>query len=165
MYGPRPDGKRFLTASTQAIADGILIDVTAQAAEVGFKVHTVVTDHLYEASIVPPAGLEGEGQSIEGRLHGLIFRTLHAAKAIRDSDPTPTHRVAGLQRSSPADSWAICRSISPASRSAPGAIRPIPANQGAARVNGMFLPNAANGRQRGAKAGGRRGQRNGRTRT
>ncbi len=50
------------------------------------KVSTCVTDHLYIDYIVPPAGLEGEGQSIEGRLHDLLFRTLLAAKAIRDSD-------------------------------------------------------------------------------
>ena len=76
----------FSYTRAQAIADGVLIDVTAHAAEVGFKVHTVVTDHLYGEYVVPPAGLEGEGQSIEGRLHDLLFRTLLAAKAIRDSD-------------------------------------------------------------------------------
>ena len=76
----------FSYTRAQAIADGVLIDVTVQAAEIGFKVHTVVTDHLYGEFVMPPAGLEGEGQSIEGRLHDLLFRTLLAAKAIRDSD-------------------------------------------------------------------------------
>jgi hypothetical protein len=76
----------FSYTRAQAIADCVLIDVTAQAAEMGFKVYTVVTDHLYGDYLVPPAGLEGEGQSIEGRLHDLLFRTLLAAKAIRDSD-------------------------------------------------------------------------------
>ena len=69
----------FSYTRAQAIADGVLIDVTAQAAEVGFKVHTVVTDHLYNMYVVPPAGLEGEGQSVEGRLHDLLFRALIAA--------------------------------------------------------------------------------------
>jgi hypothetical protein len=76
----------FSYTRAQAIADGVLIDVTAQAGEVGFKVHTVVTDHLYNMYVVPPARLEGEGQSVEGRLHDLLFRTLLAARAIRDSD-------------------------------------------------------------------------------
>ena len=76
----------FSYTRAQAITDGVLVDVTAQAAEMGFKVHTVVTDHLYGEYVVPTAGLEGEGQSIEGRLHDLLFRTLLAAKAIRDSD-------------------------------------------------------------------------------
>ena len=36
--------------------------------------------------MVPPAGLEGEGQSLEGRLHDLLFRTLIAAKASSAGD-------------------------------------------------------------------------------
>ena len=68
----------FSYTRAQAIADGVLIDVTAQAAEVGFKVPTVVTDHLYNRYVVPPAGLEGEGQSVEGRLQDLLFRALIA---------------------------------------------------------------------------------------
>lgn len=60
----------------QAIEDGVLVDVTAQAAQLGFKVHTVVTDHLYNGYVVPPAGLEGNGQSVAGRLQDLLFRTL-----------------------------------------------------------------------------------------
>ncbi|KHK01335.1 DUF6573 family protein [Desulfovibrio sp. TomC] len=76
----------FSYTRAQAIADGVLVDVTTQAAQIGFKVHTVVTDHLYNEYVAPPAGLEGEGQSVEGRLQDLLFRTLLAAKAIRDSD-------------------------------------------------------------------------------
>ena len=69
----------FSYTRAQAIEDGVLIDVTNQAAQLGFKVPTVVTDHLYNGYVVPPAGLEGEGQSVEGRLHDLLFRTLVAA--------------------------------------------------------------------------------------
>lgn len=65
---------------TQALADGVLVDVTAQAKETGFKLHTVVTDHLYHTFLVPPAGLEGEGQSVEGRLHDLFWMLLAAAR-------------------------------------------------------------------------------------
>ena len=64
----------------QAIADGVLIDVTAQAREVGFKLHTVVTDSLFHNYIVPPQGLEGEGQSVEGRLHDVLWMVLVAAR-------------------------------------------------------------------------------------
>ena len=31
----------------QAIADGVLVDVTEAAKAIGFKPHTVVTDHLF----------------------------------------------------------------------------------------------------------------------
>jgi len=46
----------------------------------GFKVNTVVTDHLYGNYLTPPVGLEGEGQSLEGRLTDLLFKTLIVAK-------------------------------------------------------------------------------------
>ena len=65
----------------QAIADGVLIDVTAQAREAGFKLHTVVSDNLFHSYIAPPAGLEGEGQSIEGRLHDVFFILLAAIRS------------------------------------------------------------------------------------
>jgi len=64
----------------QGIADGVLVDVTAHAKETGFKLHTVVTDNLYHSYIVPPAGLEGEGQSVEGRLHDVLWMVLAAAR-------------------------------------------------------------------------------------
>ena len=76
----------FSYTRKQAIEDGVLIDVTEQAAEIGFKVNTCVTDHLYGDYLAPPAGLEGEGQSLEGRLHDLLFRTLIAAKASSTGD-------------------------------------------------------------------------------
>ena len=56
----------------QAIEDGNLLDVTAQAKESGFKVPVCVSLNLYAKYITPPSGLEGEGQSVEGRLHDLF---------------------------------------------------------------------------------------------
>lgn len=64
----------------QAIADGVLVDVTAQARETGFRLHTVVTDNLFHGYVVPPHGLEGEGQSVEGRLHDALWMVLTAAR-------------------------------------------------------------------------------------
>lgn len=66
---------------TMALESGVLIDVTNQAKEAGFKFHTVVTDNLFHSYIVPPAGLEGEGQSIEGRLHDVFFVLLAAIRS------------------------------------------------------------------------------------
>ena len=37
----------------QAIADGVLVDVTEQAKVIGFSIHTVVTDHLQSAHQSP----------------------------------------------------------------------------------------------------------------
>ena len=71
----------FSYTRSQAIADGVLIDVTAQAKEAGFKFHTVVTDNLFGSYITPPAGLEGEGQSVSGRLHDVFFVLLAAIRS------------------------------------------------------------------------------------
>ena len=70
----------------QAIADGVLVDVTEQAKATGFKLPTVVTDNLYHHYIEPPAGLAGEGQSVAGRLHDLLTLALFAAKRAANSD-------------------------------------------------------------------------------
>lgn len=70
----------------QAIADGVLIDVTEQAKATGFKLPTVVTENLYHHYIEPPTGLTGEGQSVAGRLHDLLTLALFAAKRAGNSD-------------------------------------------------------------------------------
>ncbi|AGW13851.1 DUF6573 family protein [Megalodesulfovibrio gigas] len=70
----------------QAIADGVLVDVTTQARQSGFKVPVAVTERLFHQYIIPPPGLEGEGQSIEGRLHDLFFQSIMTAQKARGKD-------------------------------------------------------------------------------
>lgn len=50
----------------QAFADDVLVDVTEAAKEIGFRIPTVVTDHLFHGYVEVPEGLEGEGQSDGG---------------------------------------------------------------------------------------------------
>ena len=76
----------FEYSRAQAIADGVLIDVTEQAKATGFKVHTVVTGTLYHGYVVPPAGLVPEGQSVTGRLHDVLMLALFAARASKGTD-------------------------------------------------------------------------------
>ena len=61
----------------QALEDGVLIDVTEQAKGVGFKVPVAVGDTLYYQYIVPSKNLAG--QSLEGRLHDVLFLAYLAA--------------------------------------------------------------------------------------
>jgi len=70
----------------QAIADGVLVDVTGEAKATGFKLHTVVTDHLFHGYVEPPAGLDGEGQSVTARLHDLMVLALFAARKAMNTD-------------------------------------------------------------------------------
>ena len=71
----------------QALADGVLIDVTDHAKALGFRVPVAVTDHLYNGYVaaVPP-GLESEGQSTAGRLHDLLSLAMIAARSSKGTD-------------------------------------------------------------------------------
>jgi len=71
----------------QALADGVLIDVTGQAKTLGFRVPVAVTDHLYNGYVafVPP-GLESQGQSTAGRLHDLLMLAIIAARISKGMD-------------------------------------------------------------------------------
>jgi len=70
----------------QAIEDGVLVDVTEQAKAIGFRLPTVVTATLYQGYVEPPAGLEGEGQSVTGRVHDLMVLALFAARRTINTD-------------------------------------------------------------------------------
>lgn len=87
----------FSYTRKMAIEDGVLIDVTANAKEVGFSLHTVVTDNLFHGYVVPPAGLDGEGQSMLGRLHDLLMLARVAAGGQPDGDRV-SFKVAFLMR-------------------------------------------------------------------
>jgi len=81
----------FAYTRRQAIADGVLIDVSDQAREAGFKLPVCVSDHLYHGYLVPPEGM-GEGQSVEGRLHDLFTMT-KAAMVTRWEDNRVYYQV------------------------------------------------------------------------
>jgi len=76
----------FSYSRADALADSVLIDITAAAREHGFKLHTAVTDSLFNGYVVPPDGLEGEGQSVEGRLHDLLTMAMIAARKGLEQD-------------------------------------------------------------------------------
>ena len=70
----------------QALADGVLIDSTATAQTYGFKLPFAISDALYRGYVMPPAGLAGEGQSLEGRMHDLLMLANIAAKKGLEQD-------------------------------------------------------------------------------
>lgn len=65
----------------QAVEDGVLVDITKYAIQVGFKIHTAITWNLYSSYVCPPAGLEGYGQSIEGRLYDVLWLAVLTARS------------------------------------------------------------------------------------
>ena len=71
----------------QAIADGVLIDVTAHAKALGFRVPVAVTDHLYHGYVEVPSGLDvSSSQSSNGRLHDLLTLAMFAARTSKGKD-------------------------------------------------------------------------------
>jgi hypothetical protein len=65
----------------QALADGVLIDVTEDAREAGIKYPTAVTEALWNGYIDPDERLKSMGQSARGRLWDVLFLFTFAARS------------------------------------------------------------------------------------
>ena len=77
----------FSYTREMALEDGVLIDVTEDAKQVGFSLHTVVTSNLFNGYVVPAAELDGSfGQSTAGRMHDLLMLARIAAGGEPDGD-------------------------------------------------------------------------------
>lgn len=104
----------------QAIADGVLVDVTDAARAVGFKVHTAVTDHLYQGYVEVPAGLDvSDGQSTTGRLHDLLFLVLCSAKKSHPGADRATVRIAFLMAPGRTETVDVIAHIGPGDQGEP----------------------------------------------
>ena len=69
----------------QAIADGVLVDVSKQATEAGISVPCAVTTRVWAELVTPGARAVKEGQSIEGRLWDTVFMLSMAIRGLRTS--------------------------------------------------------------------------------
>jgi hypothetical protein len=63
----------FRYTRAQAIADAVLVDLTAWAREVGFVFPVACTAAVWHGCVVPPDALRGQGQSERGRGHDLVW--------------------------------------------------------------------------------------------
>lgn len=57
----------------QAIADGVLVDVSETAKEAGINFQVSLTSTVWGHFVVPPVNLESCGQSVTGRLWDLLW--------------------------------------------------------------------------------------------
>jgi len=103
----------------QAVADGVLVDVTDAARSVGFKVHTAVSEHLYHGYVEPPDGLTGKGQSVTGRLHDLLFLVLCSAKKSHPGADRATVRIAFLMEPGRTETVDVIAHIGPGDQGEP----------------------------------------------
>jgi hypothetical protein len=64
----------------QAIADGVLVDVTEQAKKSSIRYPVAVSDTLYHQYIEPSKDLAEQGQSVNGRLADVFIQLTVAIK-------------------------------------------------------------------------------------
>lgn len=64
----------------QAIEDGVLVDLTREAQESGFKIPVAMSSGLYFRYVKPSKALEAEGQSVQARLNDVFLLLRFAAK-------------------------------------------------------------------------------------
>ena len=64
----------------QALADGVLVDLSEWARETGFVIPVACTQAVWDGYIVPPADTRELGQSERGRAHDVLFLLFHAIR-------------------------------------------------------------------------------------
>lgn len=63
----------FRHTREQALAAGVLVDVSEMAAECGFRVAVAVTRAVWDGVVTPDPEAEAMGQSVSGRLWDLLW--------------------------------------------------------------------------------------------
>ena len=85
----------------QAIDDGVLVDLTPWAAELGFVYPVACIRTVWDRFVTPPQAVaEGHGQSPRGRGHDLLWMLLLAIRRSQPDEPADRIRfeVLFLQR-------------------------------------------------------------------
>jgi len=88
----------------QAIADGVLCDVTEQAKETGFKYSVVITESIF-CDLEPNEYAQNNGQSFTGRLHDLLFMCALACRAAKSDGDILFFEVILRDGEGPSSKW------------------------------------------------------------
>jgi hypothetical protein len=78
---------------SQALADGVLVDVTETAKEVGFKLPVAITEAL-QNRLIPTKADQIFGQDYDGRLWGVLWLAAFTIKLANRGTDTVTFTVA-----------------------------------------------------------------------
>ena len=70
----------------QALADGVLVDVTEEAKQFGYKVPVAITANLFNLYVRASEGMIAEGQSTEARLRDILMVLLYKIKQRPNTD-------------------------------------------------------------------------------
>jgi hypothetical protein len=74
-----------------AIADGVLIDVSATAREAGIRYPTALTRAVWDLYVRVPAGVEAQDEA--GRLWDLVWMLCHGIRTAKEDNPTLLFRL------------------------------------------------------------------------
>ncbi|MFA9478777.1 DUF6573 family protein [Phycisphaerales bacterium AB-hyl4] len=83
---PESDPIIYRYTRQQALADGVLVDLTEWAKETGFHCPVACTAAVWHGYVVPREGLRSLGQSERGRGHDLLWMLYHAIRRSRRKD-------------------------------------------------------------------------------
>jgi len=83
----------YAYSRSQALADGILMDVTETAKEVGFKLPVAITEALHNC-LIPSKADAGLGQDYDGRLWDVLWVAAFAIKLADPGTDTVTFTIA-----------------------------------------------------------------------
>ena len=70
----------FRYTRTQALADGVLVDLTEWAQETGFRIPVACTAAVWHEWITPPETMRSHGQSERGRGHDVLWMLFAAIR-------------------------------------------------------------------------------------
>src|SRR4051794_33773254 len=78
----------YAYSRTQAIVDGVLVDVSATAQEAGFVIPVAVTRMVWDEVITPNDTARSLGQSEAGRLWDILWMLRYAIRRPNHSNPS-----------------------------------------------------------------------------
>ena len=87
----------FRYTREQALADGVLVDLTPWARETGFALPVACTAAVWNQYIVPPEGTHELGQSERGRAHDVLSMLYLTIKTTPGSSDRLLYKVIFLQ--------------------------------------------------------------------
>ncbi|GAB6037684.1 hypothetical protein JCM15519_22430 [Fundidesulfovibrio butyratiphilus] len=95
-----------------ALADGVLVDITPIARNYGFKLPFAISDALYNGYVEPAENLESLGQSLAGRLHDLLTLANVSARQSMGEDRV-FFKVAFLMRPEKTETMQVVLHVGP----------------------------------------------------
>jgi hypothetical protein len=103
----------------QALADGVLIDISKIAREAGFILPVAVSDHLYHDVLNPGQPLLDQGQSLEGRIWDMLNILRYSIKTNPETSRLAFYPLFVMSPNTPPSPVKIVSTIGPSDKGGP----------------------------------------------